>query len=353
MHRIVSLIASATEIVAALGFEDSLVGVSHECDYPPSIRKLPACSSPNIDVNGSSREIDDRVKAVLADALSVYRVHTDLLVELRPTVIITQTQCEVCAVSLQDVEAAVCGAPTAGWSVDSQPEIVALEPNSLEDVWNDIRRVAHALDARDSGAALVGSLQHRLRDVAAKVVPCQSLIDGLGATASLPSSAENTENTAGQASSGTRQTRIDRAVVCNDARPSVACIEWIDPLMAAGNWVPELVELAGGRDCLGRAGRHSSYMTFGDLAEANPDVIAIMPCGFDIKRTRQELPALTNPIGWSDLRAVRNGRVYVTDGNQYFNRPGPRLVESAEILAEILHFDRVDFNHVGSGWSRL
>jgi iron complex transport system substrate-binding protein len=303
-QRIVSLIASATEIVAALGFEDSLVGVSHECDYPPSIRKLPACSSPNIDVNGSSREIDDRVKAVLEDALSVYRVHTDLLDELRPTVIITQTQCEVCAVSLQDVEAAVCEL------VDSQPEIVALEPNSLDDVWNDIRRVANALDAHDSGEALVRSLQHRLGDVAAEV---------------------------------------DRM----DARPSVACIEWIDPLMAAGNWVPELVSLAGGRDCLGRAGRHSSYMTWEDLAEANPDVIAIMPCGFDIKRTQQELPALTNQAGWPDLRAVRNGRVYVTDGNQYFNRPGPRLVESAEILAEILHFDRVDFDHVGSGWSRL
>ena len=304
MHRIVSLIASATEIVAALGFDDSLVGVSHECDYPPSIRKLPACSSPKIDVNGSSREIDDRVKAVLKDALSVYQVHTDLLDELRPTVIITQTQCEVCAVSLKDVEKAVCEL------VESRPMIVALEPNSLDDVWNDIRRVADALDAHDAGESLVTSLQHRLRDVAAEV----------------------------------SQT---------DTRPSVACIEWIDPLMAAGNWVPELVELAGGRDCVEEAGRHSSYMTFGDLAAANPDVIAIMPCGFDIQRTRQELPALTNQAGWPDLRAVQGGRVYVTDGYQYFNRPGPRLVESAEILAEILHSGRVNFNHAGSGWSSL
>jgi iron complex transport system substrate-binding protein len=300
-HRIVSLIASATEIVAALGLEDALVGVSHECDYPPTVRQLPACSEPKIDVNGSSREIDDRVKAVLKDAMSVYRVHTDTLEQLEPTLIITQTQCEVCAVSLKDVEAAVCDL------VRSQPAVVALEPNCLNDVWSDIRYVAKAAGIEQAGEELVATLQRRLEEISAQT-----------------------------------------AVIASP--PRIACIEWIDPLMAAGNWVPELVELAGGSDCLGVAGEHSGYITWDDLVQADPDVIAVMPCGFDIPRTEQEMSALTARPGWSDLRAVQKGQVYLTDGNQYFNRPGPRLVESAEILAEILHPGQFDFGHAGVGW---
>jgi iron complex transport system substrate-binding protein len=303
-HRIVSLIASATEIVAALGLEDSLVGISHECDFPPSIRRLPACSEPKIDVNGTSREIDDRVKAVLKQAISVYRVHTDVLEQLEPTVIITQTQCEVCAVSLKDVEAAVCEL------VHSQPKVVALEPNTLDDVYGDIIRVAEAVGVADTGKQLIDSLKARLQKIA-------------------------------------------RRVGAIKPRPSIACIEWIDPLMAAGNWVPELVELAGGIDPLGNAGEHSGYMTWDDLRAADPDVIAIMPCGFDIPRAEQEMPVLTNRPDWQSLKAVQTGRVYVTDGNQYFNRPGPRLVESAEILAELLHPGEFDFGHAGTGWTPL
>jgi iron complex transport system substrate-binding protein len=303
-HRIVSLIASATEIVAALGFEKQLVGRSHECDYPASVLTLPACSAPRIDVHGSSREIDDRVKDVLRQAVSVYTVHTDVLDQLEPTVIITQTQCEVCAVSLKDVEQAVCDL------VSSRPAIVSLEPMRLADVWSDIRRVAEALGAEDRAEALIRSLRVRLDRLAAQ-------------TAALAE------------------------------RPSIACIEWIDPLMAAGNWVPELVELAGGRDVLGTAGRHSGYMTWEQLQAADPDVIAIMPCGFDIERSRGEMPGLTTTPGWNDLRAVRGGRVFLADGNQYFNRPGPRLVESAEILAELLHPERVSSRHALIGWVRL
>jgi iron complex transport system substrate-binding protein len=303
-HRIVSLIASATEIVAALGLEESLVGISHECDFPPSIQRLPACSEPKIDVNGTSREIDDRVEAVLKQAISVYRVHTDVLEQLEPTVIITQTQCEVCAVSLKDVEAAVCEL------VRSQPKVVALEPNSLDDVYSDIRRVAVAVDVAETGEQLIDSLKSRLQDIAQR-------------TAKIA------------------------------VRPRIACIEWIDPLMAAGNWVPELVELAGGIDPLGNAGEHSGYMTWDDLQAADPDVIAIMPCGFDIPRAEQEMPALTSRPEWPTLKAVQTGRVYVTDGNQYFNRPGPRLVESAEILAELLHPDEFNFGHAGTGWTPL
>lgn len=301
--RIVSLIASATEIVAALGFERQLVGRSHECDYPESVLTLPACSEPKIDVHGSSREIDERVKGVLRQAVSVYRVHPEMLERLRPTHIITQTQCEVCAVSLKDVERAVCEL------VSSRPQIVPLEPMCLADVWGDIQRVAEALGAAERGESLIGRLQGRL--------------DAL-----------------------TDETRRI------SPRPSIACIEWIDPLMCAGNWVPELVEIAGGRDVLGRAGQHSPFMTWDDLLAADPDVLAIMPCGFDIERAARDMPVLEEDARWHRLRAVQRGRVFVTDGNQYFNRPGPRVVESAEILAEVLHPGRFKFGHERRGWVR-
>jgi iron complex transport system substrate-binding protein len=303
-HRIVTLIASATEIVSALGFEEQLVGRSHECDYPPSIETLPACSEPKLDTNGSSREIDDRVRAIAGEALSVYRVHTDILERLKPDVIVTQDHCEVCAVSLKDVEQAVCEI------LDSNPQIVSLSPNDLADIWKDIRLVADALDCEDRAETLIDQLQHRLEE-------------------------------------------ISKRACCLAYQPTIACIEWIDPLMSAGNWVPELVEIAGGIDLLGKGGEHSEYMTWESLVEADPDVIAILPCGFDIPRCRKEMPPLLEQPGWNDLKAVCNHRVYLTDGNQYFNRPGPRVVESAEILAEILHPGEFDFGHEGTGWVRL
>jgi len=301
-HRIVSLIASATEIVTALGYGSQLVGRSHECDYPPSVASLPACSSTKVDLRASSRAIDDCVRRMAADGLSVYRVNAALLDRLAPTVIVTQTQCEVCAVSLRDVEQAVCDVVT------SQPRIVSLEPMALGDVWTDIRSVADALGDAAQGERLVASLRERLERVRQRV----------------------------------------------SGRPpqSVACIEWIDPLMAAANWVPELVETAGGIAVLGHAGRHSTYLTFDELAATDPDAIAFMPCGFDIERCLAELPVLTSRPEWRELRAVRQGHVFVTDGNQFFNRPGPRVVESAEILAELLYPD-VDFGHWGTGWRVL
>ncbi len=300
--RIVSLIASATEIVCALGFEESMVGRSHECDYPPSVEKLPVCSSSKVDVDGSSRAIDDQVRAIVADALSVYRVDAALLDDLAPTVIVTQTQCEVCAVSLKDVEQAVCEL------VASEPKIVSLEPMDLGDVFRDIRTVAAALGRPERAVRL-----------------------NAGLTARLDAIRERTRQLA------------DRALV--------ACIEWIDPLMHAENWVPELVGIAGGRVMLGEAGRHSGYFEFERMIEADPDVIAVMPCGFDIPRTAAEMLPLAAQPGWADLSAVRNGRVFLTDGNQYFNRPGPRVVESAEILAELLHPEVFDFGHRGTGWT--
>lgn len=304
MPRIVSLIASATEIVCALGFEDQLVGRSHECDYPPSVQRLPVCTEPKFGVHGRSREIDNCVKAVLREGLSVYRVHTDRLKELRPDVIVTQTQCEVCAVSLKDVEEAVCQ-----W-VDSRPAIVSLAPNALADVWADIQRVADALGTPERGRALVDQLQQRIQGIMERA-------------RSLP------------------------------GRPTVACIEWIAPLMSAGNWMPELVSLAGGVHLFGTAGQHSPYLTWEQLVAEDPEVIFVMPCGWEIARARQEMEPLTCKPEWPRLRAVQAGRVYLADGNQYFNRPGPRLVESLEILAEVLHPEAFSFGHEGTGWQRL
>jgi iron complex transport system substrate-binding protein len=302
--RAISLIASATEIVCALGFESQMVGRSHECDFPPSVKRLPICTSPKFEVEGLSYEIDERVKAILQEALSVYRVDADLLESLRPTHIVTQSQCEVCAVSLKDVEQAVCQ------FTSSRPVIVSLEPKALADVWSDIRRVALALNAAERGEELVARLRRRMDETAEKARKASS-------------------------------------------RPTVACIEWIDPLMAAGNWSPELVEMAGGVNLFGEAGKHSPWMSWEALVAADPDVIFISPCGFDIARTMEETHLLTGKPEWRELKAVREDRVFVADGNQYFNRPGPRLVESLEILAELLHPELFNFGYEGKGWVRL
>jgi len=299
--RIVSLIASATEIVSALGFEDQLVGRSHECDYPLSVKLLPQLTSPKFKVEGSSLEIDQRVKSIVEEALSVYRVDARMLEELAPTHIITQSQCEVCAVSLKDVEQAVCELTS------SRPVIVSLEPNSLDDVWADILRVGAALGASARAEQLIDELQSRMDDI------------------------------------------VQRTHWL-DSNPTVAYIEWIDPLMAGGNWMPELVEMAGGVNLFGEAGKHSPWMTWEELVTKDPDIIFVSPCGFDIQRTLQEMHLLGGKPEWKSLKAVAGGRVVVADGNQYFNRPGPRLAESLEILAEIIHPNVFHFGHEGNGW---
>jgi iron complex transport system substrate-binding protein len=304
VQRIVSLIPSGTEIVCALGCQERLVGRSHECDFPQSVTRLPVCTEPKFSPDGTSYEIDQRVRAIVQEGLSVYRVYADTLKGLHPDLIITQSHCQVCAVSLSEVEEAV--ANWLGW----RPAIVSLEPNSLSDVWADIGRVAEALDVPERGAELVGNLK---RGMAAIAERAQSLPE----------------------------------------RPTVACIEWIDPLMAAGNWMPELVEMAGGVNLFGTAGQHSPWMPWEQLVETDPEVIFVQPCGFDIARSRQELPALTTRPEWTQLRAMRCRRVCLADGNQYFNRPGPRLADSLEILAEVLHPAVFRFGHEGSGWQSL
>jgi iron complex transport system substrate-binding protein len=302
--RIVSLIASATEIVAALGARDLLVARSHECDFPADVAQLPAITAPKLDITRPSGDIDRQVKVLLEQALSVYRVDAERLQALRPDVIVTQTQCEVCAVSQSDVEEAL-----AHWT-GARPKIVSLAPNALADVFADIARVADALDRRAQGRELISRLQDR--------------IDAVAATAALAA-----------------------------RRPNVAAIEWIEPLMAAGNWVPELVALAGGKNLFGEAGRHSPWMEWPALVAADPDIILVLPCGFDIERGAREMTTLTARPEWSGLRAVRSDRVFVLDGNQYFNRPGPRLADSLEILAELLHPEAFPARHAGTGWIRL
>ena len=298
--RIVSLLPSATEIVAALGFADALVGRSHECDFPAEVSELPVCTEPRIDPGGSSEEIHRSVGRLLSESLSVYLVDADRLRDLSPTHVVTQVQCEVCAVSLEDVERAL-----AGWS-SARPCLVALTPGCREDVFGDVRRVARALGASDRGERLVTGMEERMTRVAS-------------AAGSLE-------------------------------RPRVATIEWLSPLMAAGNWMPELVERAGGREILGRAGRHSEWLTWDTLRGADPDVLVVAPCGFSLGRVEREVEVLTALPGWSELAAVRSKRVCLAEANQYFNRPGPRLVETVEILAEMLHPGAFAFGHEGTAW---
>ncbi|PZM82947.1 MAG: cobalamin-binding protein [Candidatus Melainabacteria bacterium] len=301
--RIVSLIASSTEIVHALGFGDQMVGRSHECDFPTQVKELPVCTGPKFKTDGTSYEIDQRVKEIVQESLSVYRVDAAILDELEPTHIITQAQCEVCAVSLKDVEEAACQI------ISSNPQIISLQPDSLADIFEDVRRIAKGLGVVPVGEMMVEQLKGRMEVVAQKA-------------RALPN------------------------------KPRVALVEWIEPMMAGGNWMPELIDMAGGINLFGEAGKHSPWMNWEDLVAAEPDIIIVSPCGFDIDRTMQEMHLISDRKEYAGLLAVKNGKVFVADGNQYFNRPGPRVLESLEMLAEMLHPEEFKFAHEGVGWIR-
>ncbi|MDQ2843654.1 MAG: cobalamin-binding protein [Acidobacteriota bacterium] len=302
--RILSLLSSATEIVHALGLGEYQVGRSHECDYPPVVLELPVCSRPSFPVSGSSAEIDRLVKERLASALSIYELDAALIGSLSPTHLLTQTQCKVCAVSLEDVEKALQNELRTG------ARVISLEPFALVDLWSDIRRVAGGCGKEDAGNKLVCMLQARML-------------------------------------------AIEQQARLSSVRPRVAAIEWLDPLMAVGNWVPELIELAGGRNLFGVAGQHSPWMTWEEVVAADPDIIVALPCGFDLARTRSEMHCLCDRPGWNRLKAVQSGNVFVCDGNQFMNRPGPRLVESLQIFAEIFHPEEFPAALEGIGWERL
>jgi iron complex transport system substrate-binding protein len=285
--RIVSLLPSSTEILCALGLHDRLVGVSHECDYPADVSALPAVTEPKLDPRKPSAAIDARIRELVQEGLSVYRIKTELLRQLHPDVIVTQDQCAVCAVSLPEVEEAVRCFLTPGVTV------VSLQPQRLSDIWEDIRHVGAVTGQGAAAEDVIRGLKRRLWKLE-------------------------------------QQTR-------RVSRPRVACIEWMEPLIAGGNWMAELVEIAGGTYEMVAAGAHSPVMTWEALAEYQPDVIIVIPCGFKIPQTQANLATLTTHPQWQALPAVQNKRVYLADGNAYFNRPGPRLVDSAEILAEMLH----------------
>lgn len=285
---VVSLIASGTEIVAALGMLDQLVGVSHECDFPPQVTRLPALCSAKMDPSLPSARIDRDVRALVADGLSVYRVDVAALRELRPDVIVTQDHCEVCAVSLSDVEDALCQLDLPGTRVCS------LHPRTLDDVRADFRKVAEALGIPDRGEALVAELDGRLQAIA---------------------------------------DRIPHGV----PRPRVALVEWLAPPMVAGGWMPQLAQVAGADPVIVDTPDHFAEVRWEEVARADPELVVVLPCGFDVPRSLAEMEDEAVRAGLLSVPAVAQGRCVVVDGNAYFNRPGPRLADSAEILAALFH----------------
>lgn len=305
MHqRIISLVPSGTEIVSALGCSRRMVGRSHACDYPAEMRNLPVCTEARISVETTSAQIDAQVRHIMRDALSVYRIFATRVRDLQPDIIITQSQCEFCAVSHAELEA-----ETRGW-LGREVRIVSLEPHFLADVHGGILHIAEALEVPAEGKSLVAAMKARADEIA---------------------------RTAAKASS----------------RPRVACIEWTDPPMNAGHWIPELVDLAGGREVLAAAGKYARYLEWEELLAADPDAIVFMPCGYGLKQTGREAKAMSARPGFAGMAAARNGRLYITDASQYFSRPGPRLAESLEILSEILHPELFHFGHRGIGWDWL
>jgi iron complex transport system substrate-binding protein len=284
-QRIVSLLPSTTEMACLLGLRERLVGISHECDFPPSVRGLPVLTAAKVDAKARSAEIDRQVREVVASGLSVYRIDEEKLRDLRPDLILTQDACAVCAVSFEEVQAA------ARKLLGATADIVSLSPLCLDDVLRDILRVARAADVAERGIEVVARLRERLEMVRAR-------------TARL-------------------------------ARPRVLALEWMDPPMPAGHWTPEILRIAGGDPVLGREGEPTFRVTWEQIVEARPEVLLAIPCGFKISQTLPEMALVIDRLAATP--AVREGRVFVADGNAYFNRPGPRLVESAEIALAALH----------------
>lgn len=285
--RIVSLLPSATEIICELGLGEQLVGVSHECDYPAWVTKLPPVTRTLIPMGATSREVDGLVRERLQSQRALYRLDVDVLAALQPELIVTQGLCEVCAVAESEVAAAVA-------ALAHRPRVVNLEPCSLSDVLDAHRTVAEAANVPHRAEEVIDRLRQRIE------VVCQ------------------------------RSQRLTR-------RPRVALLEWIDPPFSSGHWSPEIVRLAGGVEALGKEGQPSRTIAWEELCASNPDVLVIACCGFTVERTLQDIPILTRYPGFRGLTCVREGAVFVLDGNAYFSRPGPRLVDSLEILANLLH----------------
>ena len=281
--KIVSLIPSATEIISALNLSDNLVGVSHECDYPKEVLKLPKLTTSKIKTEQSSLIIDHDIKKILEQSLSVYEVKSNLLKKLDPDVIITQSQCSVCAVSLKDVEECLSK------FINKKPLLIDLKPNTFEEVLEDINLVGKKLNKKVESNFLVKSIKNEINKIKLKT--------------------------------------------SNSKIKNVLCIEWIEPIMTAGNWIPELVKFAGGKSVLAKSGKNSNFIKPEHINFEEVDIVIFMPCGFDIKRSKKEI--LKANIDYSSN--LKDKKTYIVDGNKYFNRPGPDLLESTRILAEIIH----------------
>jgi len=285
--KIVSLLPSATEIVCELGLGSQLVGVTHECDYPPFVQSLPKVTGTLIPHDASSREIDLLVRERLKTQRALYHLDLPTLQQLEPELLVTQALCDVCAVAEAEVNAAACSLP-------SHPRVVNLEPMRLSEVFDCIRMVGDAAGIPDHAKAVIAALQ----------------------------------------------ARVDRIVERNQQlteRPRVVLLEWIDPPFSSGHWSPELVRLAGGVEGIGLEGERSRTTPWDEIVQFNPQYLIVACCGFTVERTLIDLPILERYPGFHDLSCVRNNQVFVIDGNSYFSRPGPRLVESLELLAHLLH----------------
>ncbi len=285
--RIVSLLPSATEIVCSLGLADQLVGVSHECDFPPGVQRLPKVTQAFIPHDSTSREIDALVRERMKTDRALYTLDMSVLNSIAPDLIVTQALCDVCAVAESEVREAVGSLP-------GSPRVVNLEPTSLDEVFACIGLVGEATANESRATEVIRRLRSRVNEVAQRT---------------------------GQIGH----------------RPRVMLLEWIDPPFSAGHWNPELIRLAGGIEVIGTTGSRSTAIPWNEIVAADPDVMVVACCGFDIERTRLDLPVLRSNPGWKTLSCVRNRQVYMVDGSAYFSRPGPRLVDSLEILASATH----------------
>jgi len=303
--KIVSLLPGLTELVCALGLEDRLKGRSHECDHPGSVTALPALTSANYrgSAESDSRHIHDSVMSLLHNALSIYDVDEEKLIEIDPDIILTQDHCEVCAVSYGDLSEAV--KETLG----RDTKIISASPTSLNEICRSFIDIAAALGVRRRGEELVMNIQSRFDEI--------------------------------------------RKITRKLSKPNVVAIEWIDPIMTGGNWMPEMIEIAGGVPHLAKAGEHSPWCNWEDIVSIDPDILLVLPCGYGINKTLSEMSRLTKKEHWRELTAVRQQSVYILDGNHYFNRPGPRIRNSVEILTEIFHPDQFGCQNKGNGWIRF
>lgn len=295
--RVISLLASGTEIICALGAGDALVGRSHECDNPEWVRKLPSCTRPAFDVSMSSGKIDAEVRRRLKQHEPLYHVDSDLIRELHPDLLITQEHCEVCAVTPKDVQRTGCDILAS--------EVLALSAGTVDGIFDGVMSIARSMDLQSEGEELVAKMRSGIRAVTDAV--------------------------------------RDRPM------PTVVMLEWTDPIFSMGNWGPELVEAANGNVLLGEKGQFSTAIHWNDVRNADPDFLIIAPCGYDLGRTMRELPLLEALPGWRQLKSVRAGAVALADGNRYFNRSGTTIVDTVEIIAEILHgYRRADKRHAGA-----